>query len=148
MSLDASLFPDGTYAVVGPNDLQARTAAGFRLVKVLTGAHGTQFLLVEHRDATHEGLREQLQAREREIAKASRERYDLQAELRALKGDVKKARNDSAAFEAAIADLDAAAREREQAIDDYAKRCGAMEDAMGRVRRHIGEKTWAEALAK
>lgn len=148
MPADArSVYPNGTYAVVGGNDLQDRTAKGWRLVQILATAQQIQFVVLQEKDATHEELRKQLDAEERrrreeqdKVWSATRHIKQLERELEAQAKRVEELEK---------VDLD---HQAQHSRDELAERqlrdmLSCYERDFARVRKFVGEKTWAEALA-
>jgi chromosome segregation ATPase len=148
MSHDAGIFPDGTYDVVGPDKLKDRTAAGYRLVRVIQAVSMTQFLVVQHRDATHEDLRGTIAKLEAERLADSRKAWDLKNEIARLRLAVEKAVAELGELADDNRQLEEVRSEIEQHLGSYRERFAIMEDDLARVRKFVGEKTWAEALAQ
>lgn len=138
---DPTLFPDGTYEIVDITHLPSKTAAGYRLVRIIDGPSTPLFLLTQHRDETHEELRDTIRKLEQEKRAFDRRIYDMDRESDAQDRLVERLREDTAASEKEIAS-NAAELER------LRQNCASYENLVAALRKQMGEGAWKEATKK
>lgn len=136
-------FPDGVYEVVGADSLRPQTADGARIVRILNTPHAPMFLLRQDRDIHHEELRAQIGEQHRLVVQLENERSRLQRSQYQLEKQLEALTSSSDQTQKELREqLD----RKEHESENSGARLWRMEQDIARVRAHVGEKAWKEAL--